>query len=69
MENNIVFYSTHCPRCKVVATKLQQKNIAYKECNDVEVMKEKGFSMAPQLEVDGVLMDFKAALKWIGEQN
>lgn len=68
MENNIVFYSTHCPRCKVLETKLKQKNIAYEECNDVQIMKTKGFEMAPQLEVNGVVMDFKAALKWIGEQ-
>jgi glutaredoxin-related protein len=64
----VIFYSTHCPRCKVVATKLKQKNIVYEECNDVEVMKAKGFDMAPQLEVDGMLMDFKNAVKWIGEQ-
>lgn len=64
----VVFYSTHCPRCKVLETKLKQKNIAYEECNDVQIMKTKGFEMAPQLEVKGTLMDFKAAIKWIGEQ-
>ena len=68
MGNKIVFYSTHCPRCKVLETKIKQKHIAYDECNDIQIMKEKGFEMAPQLEVDGIIMDFKAALKWIGEQ-
>lgn len=77
----VILYSTHCPRCKVLETKLKQKNIVYEECNDVEVMKAKGFKMAPQLEVEEKIeigeaagvqittMDFKAALKWIGEQN
>jgi hypothetical protein len=77
----VILYSTHCPRCKVIETKLKQKNIVYEECNDIEIMKEKGFEMAPQLvveepieigEITGVkktIMDFKAAVKWIGEQN
>jgi hypothetical protein len=52
----------------VIAAKLKQKDIIYEECNDVEVMKAKGFDMAPQLEVNGVRMDFKEAVKWIGEQ-
>lgn len=64
----VILYSTHCPRCKVIEIKLKQKHIDYEECNDVKVMKEKGFEMAPQLEVDGVVMDFKVAMKWIGEQ-
>ena len=61
----VILYSTHCPRCRVIETKLHQKNIAYEECNDVEVMKVKGFEMAPQLEVDGVIMGFKDAANWI----
>lgn len=65
---NIVFYSTHCPQCKVLERKLKQKNISYEEVNDVEAMQEKGFTSAPKLEVDGTIYNFKDAVKWIGEQ-
>lgn len=68
MEKKIVFYSTHCPRCKVLEIKLKQKHIDYEECNNVQLMKEKGFKMVPQLEVGETIMNFEAALKWIGEQ-
>ena len=64
----VILYSTHCPRCIVIETKLKQKNINYEEINDIKVMESKGFDMAPQLEVDGVVMNFKDAVKWIGEQ-
>ena len=64
----VILYSTHCPRCKVLTTKLQQKHITYEEINDMEVMKNKGFKEAPKLEVDGVIMDFKQAVDWIEEQ-
>ena len=64
----VILYSTHCPRCKVLTAKLQQKNIAFEEVNDVEVMTAKGFKEAPKLEVNGVVMDFKQALDWMKEQ-
>jgi len=64
----IVLYSTHCPKCRVLESKLKQKGINYEENNDVELMQEKGFVTVPKLEVDGVVYDFKEAVEWIGEQ-
>ena len=64
----VIFYSTHCPRCKVLELKLKQKGINYEENNNVEEMTAKGFKEAPKLEVDGVIMDFKQAVDWIKEQ-
>ena len=65
---NVVLYSTHCPKCNVLESKLNQKGISYEEVNDVKIMREKGFMSAPNLEVNGVDYDFKEAVKWIGEQ-
>lgn len=64
----VILYSTHCPRCKVLELKLQQKGIDYEENNNVEEMTAKGFKEAPKLEVDGAIMDFKQAVDWIKEQ-
>ena len=65
---NVVLYSTHCPQCKVLETKLKQKEINYEIVTDVALMQEKGFMSAPKLEVDGTVYDFKEAVKWIGGQ-
>lgn len=65
---NIILHSTHCPRCNVLETKLKQKNIVFEENNDVDLMIQKGFAMAPILEIDGVAYNFKEAVEWIGEQ-
>lgn len=65
---NVVLYSTHCPKCKVLSSKLNQKNISYEENTDVELMSQKGFTTVPKLEVDGVVYDFKEAVEWIGAQ-
>lgn len=68
MENEVILYEHGCPKCKVLKMKLDKKNIKYETVNDIEVMKEKGFSEAPKLEINGVVMNFTEAVKWIGEQ-
>lgn len=65
---NVVLYSTHCPKCKVLETKLKQKNVEYVEVDDVDTMLAKGIKSAPYLEVDETLMNFNDAVKWVNEQ-
>ncbi len=64
----IVFYTTHCPRCRVLKYKLDEKGVEYVENEDVDEMISKGYQAAPILEVDGVAMMFGDAVRWVGEQ-
>lgn len=68
MGESIILYEHGCPRCKVLKAKLDQKKIQYTNISDVELMQAKGFEEAPKLEVNGVVMGFKDAVQWIGEQ-
>ncbi len=63
----IILYTTHCPKCKILTKKLTEKNIEYIEFTDVNKMIEMGFNVMPILEVDGIVMDFGTANKWINE--
>ena len=63
----ITLYTTHCPKCKILTKKLAEKSIEYVEFTNVDKMVEMGFSVMPMLEVDGVVMDFTTANKWINE--
>ena len=66
----ITFFSTHCPKCKVLETKLKQKNIDYVENDSVEDMEKLGLKFAPALLVNGdELLDFSAAIKWVNAQE
>ena len=59
-------YTTHCPKCKVLETKLKQKNVIYEEVEDTDIMQKKGFNTLPMLELDdGELLDFMSANKYI----
>lgn len=66
--NQIVLYSTGCPKCRILESKLKSKNIEYTEFNDVEEMIKKGLSSVPWLEVNGEMMDFNKANQWINKQ-
>lgn len=61
----IILYSTHCPKCKVLELKLKNKKVGYITIDNVDIMKQKGFMSAPILEVDGVVMEYKTAIEWL----
>ena len=62
---DIIFYSTGCPRCSVLKQKLENKNIEFETVTDVDKMIELGIQSAPSLSVDGKILDFSKAIKWI----
>ena len=64
----IKMYSTHCPQCNVLETKLNKKNIQYEICDDMTIMKELGFKSVPVLDVDGEIKNFSEAIKWVNAQ-
>lgn len=68
-ENTITFYTTHCPKCKILSAKLDAAKIQYNVCDDVDKMTTMGMLSAPQLDVDGNMLDFYSAVKWINIHN
>ena len=65
--SKVILYTTHCPKCKVLETKLKQSNIDYQIIEDEKIMMDKGFMEAPKLEIDGKVMGFEEAINWIKE--
>lgn len=63
----ITLYSTNCPMCKVLEKKLEVADIEYIKNTDVDEMLDKGMLSAPYLEVNGELMNFNEAIKWVRE--
>ena len=63
--NNMILYTTHCPKCRVLETKLKAKQIQYLEVTDETIMQAKNIEFVPVLEVDGILMNFTTANNFI----
>lgn len=65
----ITIYTTEtCPKCKILKKKLTDKNIDFKEINDVEILKSLDIYDVPVLDVDDTFLDFSAANSWINAQ-
>ena len=62
---SIILYSTGCPNCKVLKSKLEDKGIEFVENNSVGEMTELGITQVPVLSVCGKLLDFKNAVIWV----
>lgn len=65
----ITLYTTHCPQCQVLQTKLDEKGIDYNIIEDVKLMKKMGFLSAPMLQLDNQTLTFGEAIKWLKEQG
>ena len=61
----IKLYTTHCPQCRALETKLNKKSVEYVTCDNVEEMKQLGFKAAPVLKVDDKYYGFSEAIKWV----
>lgn len=61
----IILYTTGCSKCRILETKLSRKNLKYVKCEDTNVMKEKGMTSVPYLEVNGIMLNFEQANSWI----
>lgn len=65
----IILYSTGCPKCKILESKLNAKNIQYDKNTDSDEMIRLGFQTVPKLKVDDELLDFGEAVKWINNRK
>lgn len=61
----VILYSTGCPKCKVLKSKLDSKGIKYDVVSDVNEMLRLGMTTVPCLGVDGNIMNFKESVDYI----
>jgi len=61
----LVLYTTHCPKCKVLETKLKAKNVEYEVVEDKAAILKAGIRTVPVLVVDDKNLDFLAAVKYV----
>lgn len=61
----LVLYTTHCPKCKVIESKLNAKKIEFDIVDDKSTLIEMGIVSVPVLEADGTRMDFLEANKYV----
>ena len=61
----VILYSTGCPQCNILKEMLQKKNIIFQIEDNVEKMKELGFSSLPMLSIDNKILNFKESFNFL----
>lgn len=61
----IKMYTIECPKCMVLEKKLIAKGIEFTKVMDTKIFEELGIDLFPVLEVNGELLDFSNAIKYI----
>ena len=64
----IKLYTNHCRKCEILTAKLKEKNIAFDVEDNAEVLLSRGFDFMPMLEVDGRLLNYGEAVKYVNAQ-
>lgn len=65
----VTLYTIGCTKCTVLEKKLDSAKIEYEICDDRELMESKGFEFMPVLDVNGQIMNFTEAVKWVNERG
>lgn len=66
---SVTLYSTGCPRCKVLKSKLDNKLIQYDVISDEDEIIDSGVTSVPSLRIDNKLLDFSKSIKLVNEYD
>lgn len=64
----LILYSTNCPKCRMLEAALKNKKASYEKCEDVQTMINMGLMEAPALMVDGNILSYSDAMKYVMEE-
>lgn len=65
----ITLYTTRCPKCLMLEDRLNDNQIDYNVVDDKTIMSVMHIDKVPMLDVDGTLMDYRAAMAWLKERE
>lgn len=67
--DDVTLFTTHCPKCEVLASKLKTRNIPYTIVDNTDELIALGFTQSPMLKVSDQTFGFVDAIKWVNSQN
>lgn len=65
IDKRVILYSTGCPMCDVLKTKMDEAGIAYQECNSLEDMEKLNITAVPVVDNGEELLSFREAIEWV----
>lgn len=63
----MILFSNDCPKCKILESRLNSKNIEFIKNDNFEKLIEAGFNSAPILKIENKYLTYLEAINWIKE--
>ena len=63
----VKLYTTHCPKCKILEERLNEKNVKFEITDDMAELQKMNFKSVPNLEIDGKIYNYLEAIKYLNK--
>ena len=63
----VKLYTTHCPKCKILEERLNEKKIKYEIIDNIEELQKMNFKSVPNLEIDGKIYNYLESIKYLNK--
>ena len=61
----VKLYTTHCPKCKILEERLNEKKVKYEVIDNIEELQKMNFKSVPNLEIDGKIYNYLDSIRYL----
>lgn len=65
----VKLYTTHCPKCKILEERLNEKKVKYEVIDNIEELQKMNFKSVPNLEIDGKIYNYLDSIKYLNKMK
>ena len=65
----VKLYTTHCPKCKILEERLNEKKVKYEVIDNIEEHQKMNFKSVPNLEIDGKIYNYLDSIRYLNKMK
>ena len=65
----VKLYTTHCPKCKILEERLNEKKVKYEVNDNIEELQKMNFKSVPNLEIDGKIYNYLDSIRYLNKMK
>ena len=65
----VKLYTTHCPKCKILEERLNEKKVKYDVIDNIEELQKMNFKSVPNLEIDGKIYNYLDSIRYLNKMK
>ena len=65
----VKLYTTHCPKCKILEERLNEKKVKYEVIDNIEELQKMNFKSVPNLEIAGKIYNYLDSIRYLNKMK